>query len=541
MPILWLLLGALYLGPLPEDPTLDLRQFLSRYRTGVIDASVIGRLKPSVNPPAAFPAYERAREKLRKEPTVKGATALLEAATLRLHENPERELIRFAAQQPWVIRRRAIDELRRYFTDEEIQLWAEELLRDPETDVDRRRVLVEYLGAAQRRLPRDSARELLEESMRHPDAGVRAHAVGALGEWVRVDGLPTLLRALYDPEASVRLRAATALRSTVDRLGDEVDGERARLVPLMSHRLGDEDPMVRMLIAELIRDLPHGSAVPRLIEALADEESRAGTKDARLRFRVAVEDSLLKICGTGSLEWNAGQWHRWYESSGKETLEAGSIRGRTSDVALKRTYPGYFGREVPSDHVVFVMDFSGSMRRRPGTDAHDKGEGDRLFGSRIALARGHFKRYLEALDETHYFNVVIFAVGAQAAFDDLVPATRENRARAWAFVEQVKLGGETDLYAGLIKGLRTAGLDAEIRFATAADTLYLLSDGVPTAGAVTDPGDIVRTITKMNQASGLKINVVDLGARHKAFQVHLRDLALQNGGEYIRPEGNAER
>ena len=83
--------------------------------------------------------------------------------------------------------------------------------------------------------------------------------------------------------------------------------------------------------------------------------------------------------------------------------------------------------------------------------------------------------------------------------------------------------------------MRCAGLEDGSRAGTRADTLYLLSDGIPTAGAVTDPADIARLITTLNREAGLAVNVVDLGARHSAFQKHLKSLAWQNGGEYIRP------
>ena len=87
----------------------------------------------------------------------------------------------------------------------------------------------------------------------------------------------------------------------------------------------------------------------------------------------------------------------------------------------------------------------------------------------------------------------------------------------------------------MLRGLRCAGLETASRAGTSADTVYLLSDGVPTTGAVTDPADIARLVTTLNRDAGLAVNVVDLGARHSAFQKHLKSLAWQNGGEYIRP------
>jgi len=529
-----LLLGA---ALLPSDDTEDLSRFLAKYRGGGVDASVIGRLIPSVEPPPAFPAYERAREKLRREPTVKAAEILLEAAVLTLAEDPEEELQRFAAQQPWVVRRRAVDELLEYYAREEIQEWALGRLADAELPPAQRRVLVEFLGAAGRKRPSEAVVQVLLESLEHPDPSVRAEAAGSLGGLVDAGNLMRLAQRLFDGETVVRLRAVTAVRDAFARLADALDpAARRRGLQLLGSRLSDPDPHVRVLVAEALRAHSDPVLMEPLVAALSEEEGREGTPEVRLRFRVAVEDLLHRITGTGSPPWPAARWREWLAQRGRETVADGRAGepGRTISSPIRRTYATYFGREVRSSHVVFVMDFSGSMRRPTGTLAHDEGTGKRDPRARILVAREEFAAYLRALDETRFFNVVVFAVGSLAAFDDLVPATAENKARALAFVGSVPLGGSTDLFAGIVRGLRCAGLDAGDRFGTRADTVYLLSDGIPTAGVVTDPGDIARIVTKMNESSGLSIHVVDLGARHGAFQKHLRALADQNGGEYIR-------
>lgn len=538
LPALACSLVALLAAALAKDDVEDLRRFLARYRAGGIDASVIGRLVPSEEPPPAFPAYERARAKLRAEPTVAAAEVLLEAAVLRLADDPAEELRRHATRQPWVIRRRAIDELREYYLRDEIEDWAASRLSEAGLDADRRRVLVEYLGAAHARSARPVIYEVLLRSLSDPDAAVRGAAAGALAPRLRERDLLRLVRVLYDPEAEVRLQAALALRVAFDRVEEAPDEAlRGRTLQLASARLLDEDPHVRVTVAELLEAHPNGLVLPQLVEALEQEEGRAGTPDARLRFRVPVENLLHRLTGRGAPPLAAAEWRRWLATpNGASAIRPEGLPGRTESASgIERSYATYFGREVRSNHVVFVLDFSGSMRRKSGTSEYDAGEGPRLQARRIDLALHEFLEYLKGLDETHYFNLVVFAVGSQALFDQLEPATSENKARARSFAVNLPLGGSTDLFAGIVQGLRCAGLDAGMRAATTADTLYLLSDGIPTAGAVTDPADIARILTKMNEGMGLKINVVDLGARHSAFQKHLKALAWQNGGEYIRP------
>jgi hypothetical protein len=519
------------------DETSDLRRFLARYRSGEIDASVIGRLIPSEEPPPAFPAYERARRKLRSEPRVAGAEVLLEAAVLVLDEDPSRELERFATRQPWVIRRRAIDELCEFYLGDELQDWAATRLAEPRTTAAERRALLEWLGAALSHRTRPEIYDLAKRGLVDASAPVRGAAAHALAPVLREGDLLELVRLLYDADGAVRLRSALALRVALNRKEEAPDAAlRGRALQIAASKLGDADPHVRLTIAELLREQKNGLVLPFLVDALAAEERRERTPEARKRFRVAIEDLLHELTGRGTPPLSAAEWRAFLASEhGARAVSPEGLPGRTSSTPLRRTYATYFGREVRSDHVVFVLDFSGSMRRRAGNEEHDRGEGPREEARRIDLAVREFLAYLEKLDEASWFNVVVFAQGSAACFDDLEAATAENRARARAFVTQLPLGGSTDLFAGIVRGLRCGGLEDGSRAATRADTLYLLSDGIPTAGAVTDPADIARLITTLNRDAGIAVNVVDLGARHSAFQKHLKSLAWQNGGEYIRP------
>ncbi|MBL8897717.1 MAG: hypothetical protein JNM84_08815 [Planctomycetes bacterium] len=529
-------------GALPmaagADDTTDLRRFLAKFRSGEVDASVIGRLIPSEEPPPAFPAYERARHKLRSEPRITGAEVLLEAAVLVLDEDPARELERFATRQPWVIRRRAIDELCEYYLADELQDWAATKLAEGKATAAERRVLVEWLGAALAKRARPEIYELVKRALEDASAPVRGAAAHALAPVLQERDLLTIVRLLYDSDAAVRLRAAAALRAALQRKEEAPDPAlRGRVLQLAAARLSDADAHVRVVLAEMLREQKNGLVLPFLVEALAAEERREKTPEARKRFRVAIEDLLHELTGRGSPPLRAAEWRKFLESEdGERSVRPEGLPGRTSSTsAIPRSYATYFGREVRSDHVVFVLDFSGSMRRRAGNEEHDRGEGPREEARRIDLAVREFLGYLEKLDEASWFNVVVFAQGSAACFDDLEAATAENRARARAFVTQLPLGGSTDLFSGIVRGLRCAGLEDGSRAGTRADTLFLLSDGIPTAGAVTDPADIARLITTLNREAGLAVNVVDLGARHSAFQKHLKSLAWQNGGEYIRP------
>ena len=60
------------------------------------------------------------------------------------------------------------------------------------------------------------------------------------------------------------------------------------------------------------------------------------------------------------------------------------------------------------------------------------------------------------------------------------------------------------------------------------DTIFLLSDGSPTAGRFTDIDSILREIKVLNRSRGVSINGIAFGERSDL----LKQLAAENNGEY---------
>ena len=61
------------------------------------------------------------------------------------------------------------------------------------------------------------------------------------------------------------------------------------------------------------------------------------------------------------------------------------------------------------------------------------------------------------------------------------------------------------------------------------DTIYLLSDGAPSAGKHTAPGEILREIRRKNRSRQIAINTISLGRSDL-----MKKLAEQNGGVYVQ-------
>ena len=60
------------------------------------------------------------------------------------------------------------------------------------------------------------------------------------------------------------------------------------------------------------------------------------------------------------------------------------------------------------------------------------------------------------------------------------------------------------------------------------DTVYLLSDGHPTAGEKTETEDILRAVGGMNRLKGIQINTISIGTDSEL----MKKLAERNSGIY---------
>jgi len=213
--------------------------------------------------------------------------------------------------------------------------------------------------------------------------------------------------------------------------------------------------------------------------------------------------------------------------------------------------PQFYGIEVRSQRVVFVIDVSGSMRD-PMTGADDQGT------PRIDAARRELTKIIDALQPAARFNVISFSESVVPWLDGVDesaeigtggksgarkgPATgprkkderdEKTRARdaekqkeaddllrkkATEYVSRLNADGGTNIHDAL-----------EEAFAdTSVDTIFLLSDGMPSAGREVDAAAIRRAVKGWNDTRRLKINSIALGMDLPL----LKWIAEDSGGEY---------
>ena len=104
----------------------------------------------------------------------------------------------------------------------------------------------------------------------------------------------------------------------------------------------------------------------------------------------------------------------------------------------------------------------------------------------------------------------------------LASANKKNRDEAKAYIERIGANGGTNLYGAL----KVAFEDKDV------DTIFVLSDGEPSVGEVTDPTMIREHVKAWNEHRKIVINTIQIAGQ---FQV-LDWIAEDSGGTHVKFE-----
>lgn len=216
--------------------------------------------------------------------------------------------------------------------------------------------------------------------------------------------------------------------------------------------------------------------------------------DPRIRTRHVASRALEQISGQ-KLGHDPKAWSAWLAEEDPGSPES-------------MTFPTYHGFSVTSDRVVFLVDASSSMTWPWRKETH-----------RIDVARTELQSVLGQLSPDTLFNVIVYA---------------EKPVAKWAAKKMAEPKGDTFLYEAL---------DAAYANNPEFDTIYLLTDGDPTAGRYWSQDGLlasVRAWTRYRRtaihAIGLSLFLEDVGMpnlsedRHAMKQL-MQALAKATGGE----------
>lgn len=262
------------------------------------------------------------------------------------------------------------------------------------------------------------------------------------------------------------------------------------------------DWRLRLAAADILPSLqPFEGDVEAAVRTLIQDDSqvvqRAAIEGASRHRRTMLTGLLIGTLGSGAartrhvavraLQTMTGQkfghdataWAKWHakENPGAPTtIES----------------PRYHGIEIHSDDVVFVVDASSSMTWPWEQDTH-----------RIDVALAELKNTLGKLAPGTRFNVVVFAEDQVSWKKISRQATPENTAAAgaWASTAMAKPAGDTFLYEAI---------EAALESHPTCDTIFLLTDGNPTAGRYWTPDGIGASVREWNRYRRVAINTVGL-------------------------------
>lgn len=338
-----------------------------------------------------------------------------------------------------------------------------------------------------------------------PPGGVSAcRALAALGDKKYI---PLLYRALENEDSRVQIEAVRALETLWEQ----------ETMKVILNRLGNCDWKVAVEICNLLNKHLDQQAVPALINRLAKE---TGYLRAHLVY------SLSSIAG-GQKGKNAEEWKEWWTenqsgfSMDAEASKAYMKRRKAAEVSIPEV--GYFyGLPIISDRFVYVVDSSNSMRgekieslRENLTSSIENLKPIRSKGdSPSAAMRGRQS------GSGVYYNIADFGGRVEIMEEDELVS---RKSEGVDYAEEFPRTAGTRMYGAIDLALSVPN----------TDTLYLLTDGAPIAGALDNWERIIRGLRFLTRYRPIAIHGVAFNPRNKNER-RMKTIAEENYGRYSR-------
>ncbi len=432
--------------------------------------------------------------------------------------------------------------------------------------------VVEGLSKA---MPEKFHRWLAESGLGHERAEIRAASVRILGATHPSELAPKLGKLSLDQAPEVREAVALALRkleakqafALADRLSRDAD-VRVRVAALTALGALEGDKAEKLLAVSAEKDVAwqarveavqglsersakrHLDVLLRILkDAKADRHIRLAALDGVAPLEEnAVVDALVAIASdgpdrleveikktlvalTGQEIATAAEWRSWWREK-KASFQFPTESARPAAPALA-TRARFFDLPVESLRPCFVLDISGSMSEpMPVASGTTSSVAAQVFQTKIAIARAELKRCLEALPKEAVFGVILFADRTVPIQDKPVPARPDTIAAALAQVEAYAPSGSTNLYGAFANVLHgSAPRDPGAAENVAFDAVYLLTDGLPTSGAITDPDELRARVRDWNRFARVRIHTIGIGDENRDLLV---GLAKDSGGRCVQ-------
>jgi hypothetical protein len=433
------------------------------------------------------------------------------------------------ADEAPAVRERARDILLLRVGDEDLKAVAAAGLRSPEAEV-RRRCADALASVGARAAPHAEA---LAACLKDRDPLVREAVAAALGvaghrgpapavaaafarEAVpEVRGALLLALASLDPPAGIAEASRAAGRerdgpTALAALRVLVKGDPAAAARTAALLLAHPDWAVRLEAAGIVAGHgSDGSAVEALIRALRKEKRRLVLE--------GIAAALERLTGA-PLGDDPGKWESWWEKrrAGWSPRVAPPAPASCAPKDEEASTARFYDIPVDTDRMTFVIDTSKSM-----LDPARLGE----TATKMQLATAQLAKTMAGLREDASFNIVAFGTVVECWKPRAAPATPSARYEALRFLQKKAPEGRTNIH----DALATAFADADV------DTVFLLTDGAPSAGEETDRTGFLRALAFLRRWRPVRVNCVEIGAQNTGarWKGFLAEVAAASGGVHV--------
>ncbi|MBI5361399.1 MAG: VWA domain-containing protein [Planctomycetes bacterium] len=244
----------------------------------------------------------------------------------------------------------------------------------------------------------------------------------------------------------------------------------------------------------------------------------------------------------------------------------------------------YFGKPVVSKRIIFIVDISGSMSEaasqglaQKAVESNNAGNAgaqgisvppntpqkkiddlsklrdqnnQRAVANKMDAVKKELIKTILALPHDVFFTIIFYSQAPSAWKEELCKAIPQNKLDAIEAIEKQSPNGQTNIYDSIEMAFKMSAKEggrkpqqnkdkggsstALLEGNDGADTIYLLTDGVPNIGKISDAAGILKAVTELNKTRMIQINTIGVGqALDDDF---LRKLAEQNGGMYIKAD-----
>lgn len=440
--------------------------------------------------------------------------------------------------------------------------------------------------------------DLKKEAQKAAARGANSEVASRLRELARDDSDRAIA---FISDLAVRIPDMAVYEAARDAIAGM---ETPEAVDALVDKVGkDRNPMVRILLVDAIAERTCDRSAAGIAAALGDrteEVLRAAIGAAKKRKAIQAVDALIDLVAkhesgrdaegllinsarealthiTGEAFAKAADWRNFWEP------RKASFRPRTGGEAPRvaggtgeRARPRFFGSEIRSNRIAFVIDVSGSME---AADPPPRGVEVAPGESRVRMERAkqQLQAVIDALPDDCRFTMlaysgILYQSGAGVTLPQgtptdgplpwtlggfewlkafkprIVQANSRTKAEAKEWISTLKANGSTFTLNALKACFELEGID----------TIILLSDGMPTevnrstnAGLSTD--EILKEIQALNRFRRLRIDTFGFeagddsgggaggGSRAGGRRAgggglgkFMLDLAAQNGGSYTQ-------